>query len=462
MVAILPIRFLARLVVGMVLVAAVRVGQAQPALAEPPSAAAPNPAADSAPPTSESEGETDKPFDREQAKQIIRGRAGYFERLPPRPERSPEERAAHVERLRELYSLPADQWPPPKVDESVEWKEIGLLPKPQEVEPESPEAARIELGKHLFFDPRLSASRQLACASCHDPDLAWADGRTISFGNERKPLSRKAPAILNAAHTEVLFWDGRAGSLEEQAHNVMLNSDEMDSSQQMVEERLKNIPLYVELFERGFPGEPIDIKAASRAIAEFERTIVAGRSSFDRFLAGERDALSDSAVAGLDLFRREGGCMNCHHGPTFTDNRLHNVGLSYYGRQYEDLGQYVHTGRAEDVGKFKTPSLRNVSRTAPYMHNGLFPSLRGVLNMYNAGMPTLVPKNREQLEDPLFPVKSPLLKPLGLNDQDLQDLEAFLRSLEEPLLRVRPPQRAPEAVPPAEEPPSVVDSQAKS
>src|SRR5690606_16135154 len=260
------------------------------------------PAAHDAPQSSKpAQPESRSDIDREEAKEIFRGRAGFFERLPPRPERSPEERAKHIEQLRRAYTQSPDQWPAPHADESVEWKEIGLLPKPEEVKPDTPAAARIELGKHLFFDPRLSASRQLACASCHDPDLAWADGRTVSFGNERTILRRNSPSILNVGYAEVHFWDGRAGSLEEQAHGVMLNSDEMGSSQELIEERLKRVPQYVELFQKAFPDEAIDIHSASRAIAEFERTIVGGRSQFDRFLSGHADALSDQALAGLDL-----------------------------------------------------------------------------------------------------------------------------------------------------------------
>ncbi|WP_197528440.1 cytochrome-c peroxidase [Aeoliella mucimassa] len=381
----------------------------------------------------------------ENGNRITRGRSGFFERKPPREERTPEARTEYIEQLRDIYSKPPQQWPAPHVDHAVAWKEIGLLPELPPVDPESEAAARIELGKHLFFDPRLSASRQIACASCHDPDLAWGDGRTVSFGNERKMLTRNAPSIMNVRYSQVFFWDGRAESLEDQAHAVMLNPNEMGSSKSLVEGRLQSVPLYLELFQKAYPQEEITIEVASRAIADFERTIVGGRSRFDRFMKGDPNALSDEAMAGLDLFRREARCINCHHGPTFSDNQLHVVGLSYYGRKYEDLGQFEQTRRIEDVGRFKTPSLRNVSQTGPYMHNGLFPSIRGVLNMYNAGMPTLVPKNDQQMDDPFFPHKSPLLMPLGLNTQDLSDLESFLQSLEEPPLRVRPPERAEEA-----------------
>lgn len=177
---------------------------------------------------------------------------------------------------------------------------------------------------------------------------------------------------------------------------------------------------------------------AAKALACYQRTLVGGRSRFDAFLRGKGEALSDPEVRGLHLFRTEARCLNCHNGPTLSDGRFHDVGLSYYRRELEDLGRYHVTRQAKDVGAFRTPSLRNVGRAAPYMHNGLF-DLPGVLRMYNAGMPTLRP-GPLHAGDPWFPVKSPLLRPLGLNRQDLSDLEAFLRSLDEPRRRVRPPE----------------------
>ncbi|MEX1223895.1 MAG: cytochrome c peroxidase, partial [Pirellulales bacterium] len=345
---------------------------------------------------------------------VVRGRAGTLERLPPRPEASPQQRAANAAELRAIYSRPSAEWPPPQVDGGVEWRELGLLP----AEVPSPEnnpwtAEKAELGRQLFFDPRLSGSGQIACASCHDPDLHWADGRTVSFGHSRKPLRRNAPAIMNAGLSTPLFWDGRAASLEEQAKRVLLNPDEMQSSAEQVRKLIAATPEYEQALQQAFCVDEPGIDEVSAAIASFERTIVGGRSAFDAFLKGKTDALSDEAVLGLDVFRTKARCMNCHHGPTLSDGQLHNLGLSYYGRTLEDLGQYAATNKPEHVGRFKTPTLRNVTNTAPYMHNGLFP-LRGVLNLYNAGMPTLLPKP-EQEHDPLFPrEKSPHLKPLGL------------------------------------------------
>jgi cytochrome c peroxidase len=176
-----------------------------------------------------------------------------------------------------------------------------------------------------------------------------------------------------------------------------------------------------------------------QAIAAFEDTVRSdGSSAFDRFVGGDRDAMGDEAIFGLHLFRTKARCANCHHGALLTDHSFHDLGLSYYGRELEDLGRYRVTKDKTDVGRFKTPSLRNVTRTGPYMHNGLF-DLEGVVNMYSAGMATLRRKP-EQQDDPLFPSKSPLLQKLDLAAAEKRALIAFLQSLEERKRRVRPPE----------------------
>ena len=371
----------------------------------------------------------------EAAVKRIQGRSGFFERIPPRAVPTADERRKRITELRAAYTKPPAEWPAPLVDVDVQWKELGPLAPPpvapRKVDP------KVHLGSTLFFDPRLSRTQEMACASCHDPDLAWADGRTVAFGLGRVPLSRNSPSILNTTFAETLFWDGRAGSLEEQARMVLLNEQEMGSSETLLKERLAAQARYQKLFQSAFGDAEVTLDRVATALAAFERTLVGGRSRFDRFLKGQTDALSDEALLGLNLFRREARCINCHNGPLLTDGRLHDIGLSYFGRKYEDLGRYRITQAPADAGKFRTPTLRNVTRTRPYMHNGLF-DLEGVINMYNAGMPTLTPK-KEQQADPAFPKKSPLLKPLGLNRQDVQDLLAFLESLEEPRSRMRPP-----------------------
>jgi cytochrome c peroxidase len=355
-----------------------------------------------------------------------------------RPPMTADQRHDWASRLREIYSLPPAKWPPPLVDKSVKFVEIGLLPEVPKSDPESAEGKRESLGKMLFFDPRLSGSGQMACASCHDPELHWADGRSTAIGNHRKTLARNSPSIMNVRFRKSLFWDGRAPNLEDQIQQVLHNPDEMDADPEKVVAGLNNIPQYRELFGKAFDEENITLDRVAEALASFERTIVGGRSRFDAFLKGRKEVLSDEAVIGLHLFRTDAHCMNCHHGPTFTDEQFHDVGLSYYKRKYEDLGRYRISSDANEVGAFKTPSLRNVANTGPYMHNGLFP-LQGVLNMYNAGMPTLRRKPDQQ-DDPLFPTKSPLLHPLYFNSQDLGALKAFMESLNEPMLRIRSPE----------------------
>lgn len=363
-----------------------------------------------------------------------------------RPELSPEQRAEWAARLRALYSRPAAEWPAPHVDSTVAWTEIGLVPEPPHPEENPFSKEKAELGRLLFFEPRLSQTGQMACASCHDPDLGWSDGRTTSFGLDRRPLARNAPTLLHAAFQERLFWDGRAGSLEEQARGVLLNPQEMGGEEGAIVAELSRLPAYREAFTAAFGCDEISLDLVTQAIATFERTLVGGRSRFDAFLRGRPDSLDDAQVIGLHLFRTEARCMNCHHGPVFSDGKLHDLGLSYYGRKFEDLGAFRVTGQPEDVGRFRTPSLRNVANTGPYMHNGLF-ELAGVVNMYNAGMPTLRRKEH-QADDPLFPTKSPLLRPLGLSARDRQDLLAFLEALSEPPRRIRPPE-LPRPEPPA-------------
>jgi cytochrome c peroxidase len=371
------------------------------------------------------------------------------ERPEPRPVLSEAEYEKLANRLRKIYSQPQAKWPEPTVDESVDAEPLGLMPEMTYPEENPYSEAKSELGKMLFFDPRLSSSRQIACASCHDPDLAWADGRMKPFGHRRHRLDRNTPSLLNVGYNEHFFWDGRADTLEEQVRVPINRDDEMHSGMGQVVDRLRQSETYRAKFQAAFGSEkassedqPISAKRVVKAIATYERTITtSGRSDFDQFLKGESNAMSDAAIRGLHVFRTKAQCMNCHHGPALTDRKFHDLGLSYYGRKHEDLGRYYVTEDPDDVGKFKTPTLRNVTRTGPYMHMGFF-RLEGVMNMYNAGMATLRP-DPDQEDDPLFPSKSKLLEPLGLNEHDKADLIAFLKSLEKPVRRVRPPELPP-------------------
>ena len=341
-------------------------------------------------------------------------------------------------RLRAAYAGRPSTWPAATIDVGVAFVELGPVDRPA-APTEGGHKARVELGRTLFFDARLSGPGQMACASCHDAELGWGDGRATSFGHGFQPLARNAPSILNAAFGRRFFWDGRAASLEDQALAVFENPKEMHASGDAVVATLKGSPGYRELFAAAFGDPEPTLPRTLTAIADFERTITSdGSSDFDRFLAGDAAALSDAAVRGLDLFRTKARCANCHNGPLLSDGGFHDLGLSYYGRKLQDLGRYEVTKDPADVGRLKTPSLRNVARTAPYMHNGLF-DLDGVINMYSAGMVELKRKP-EQAEDRLFPTRSPLLRRLDLTAAEKQDLRAFLESLTERRRRVRPPE----------------------
>ena len=354
-----------------------------------------------------------------------------------RPQLTAEEYQKFAAELRVLYVRPAADWPKPHVDPDVAFVELGPLgPAPSPADnPTTP--AKVALGKTLFFDPRISGSGQIACASCHDPDLAWGDGRTVSFGHSRTELKRNAPTLANAGHQTSYFWDGRVASLEAQVEAVLLNVDEMRSEPAAIVARLTAIAGYHEPFRTAFGDETITFPRLAQAIAAFERSIVTRANKFDGFAKGGSKALSDSALRGLHLFRTEGRCVNCHLGPNFSDGKFHNLGFSRYGRPDADLGRYNVTKVPADVGAFKTPTLRNVLRSAPYMHSGAF-DLNETLRLYNAGMLTLRPRASEK-DDPLFPKKSPHLKPLGLNPHDLADLREFLESLTESNARFRVP-----------------------
>ncbi|MCC4309806.1 cytochrome-c peroxidase [Alcanivorax marinus] len=330
---------------------------------------------------------------------------------------------ANADRLERYRAGPAC-WPAFQVDDNVDARPLGPLPPTPEVD----QALR-NLGETLFFDPRLSGSGQIACASCHDPEWGWADGREVPYGHDRQRGRRNTPSVANAAFLQAQFWDGRAATLQDQVLMPIANPEEMHGSPDEAVAAVNAIPGYAGLIRDAFGSATLDSQRLAEALSAYLTTLVTGTTRFDRFYGGDADALSETEIRGLDLFRTRAGCMNCHHGPLFTDGGFHNLGLHYYGRSNEDPGRYAVTGRAEDVGAFKTPGLRNVTETGPWMHNGKFGKLRGVLAIYNAG--GAHPRRKgAQLDDPLFPVTSPLLKPLDLSQDELADLEAFLHSLE--------------------------------
>lgn len=341
--------------------------------------------------------------------------------------------------LRDLYgSGNQSLWPKPHLfDEAKEgFQDIGVLSKPEFPADNPYSEAKEELGKKLFFDPRLSKSGQISCANCHDPELAWADGRRVAYGHDRQLGTRNAPTVLNIVYAKKYFWDGRAATLEDQAKAPIENPVEMNFHSRLAVKTIAKIKGYKEHFQKAFGSDKVTEENIVKAIATFERTIVSPKSKFDKFVSGEKDALTDSEINGLHLFRTKANCINCHNTPYFSDQKFHNVGLTYFGREYEDLGLYNISKKNEDVGKFKTATLREISQTAPYMHNGLFPNIRGVLNMYNAGMPT----EKRNRESQLAPQKSKMLEKLNLTDEELTDLENFLNTLHSYKYKMRAPE----------------------
>ncbi len=312
--------------------------------------------------------------------------------------------------LRKIYSQPASAWPKPVVDDGVEWKELGLLPaSPLDVQKDSLQHI-IELGKILFFDPRLSGSGKISCASCHQPELNWTDGKEKSTGHEGAITKRNAPTIQNSWFYHRLFWDGRSSDLQDQAFAPIVSESEMNSDMPDVMRKLRRINGYKELFKKAFGSGEIGPDRMTEAIAVFEKTIVSAKSRFDQFLEGDKKALSNSELRGLHLFRTKARCINCHNGPLFSDNSFHNSGFSN-----NDAGYYKVTHRDEDSAKFKTPSLRDVTKTGPWMHDGNMKDLSAIISRYSLAQ---------------FPAGAdPLLKPTGLSFREQKDILSFLSAI---------------------------------
>lgn len=275
---------------------------------------------------------------------------------------------------------------------------------------------KIELGRLLFFDKRLSKDNTIACASCHLAKFAFTDGQRVSAGIRGQKGGRSAPASFNRVFSKAQFWDGRAATLEEQSIGPFTNPIEhgFANHDEMIA-KMKKIPGYRKLFKEVF-GEEITIDGVGKAIASFQRTVLSGNSPADRFdQGGDGKAISGSAQKGLLLFREKARCTKCHSGFNFTDEKFHNLGIGW-DTNTVDLGRYMVTKNPADIGAFKTPTLREISRSAPYMHDGRFKTLEEVVNFYNqAGV-----KNPHQDE---------LILPLDLTDEEKRDLVEFLRTL---------------------------------
>jgi cytochrome c peroxidase len=279
----------------------------------------------------------------------------------------------------------------------------------------APTGERVALGKQLFFDPRLSGSGFLSCASCHNPAMGWSDGLPTGLGHDFKRLGRATPTILNTVYQPLLMWDGRKPNLEQQALGPIEAAGEMNMPLDNLERRLQGIPGYQPLFERAYPGEGITRVTVGKAIASFERTVVSTEAPFDRWRKGDAQALNASAQRGFQVFQDKGNCAKCHQGFNFTDNGFHNIGVKSLG-DVEDEGRFAHRKIKILKGAFKTPTLRDVALTGPYMHNGIYQTLEEVVDHYDRGGDV-----KANL--------SPNIQPLNLTPQDKADLVAFMKSL---------------------------------
>lgn len=293
---------------------------------------------------------------------------------------------------------------------------LGL--KAPDVPAENPVTdAKVALGKTLYFDKRLSRDGTVSCATCHDPRKGWTDQSPVSTGIKGQKGGRSAPTVLNAAYMDLQFWDGRAKSLEEQAKGPIQNPIEMGFTHAEAAARLAGIKGYAPLFKAAFGDESVDIDRVAKAIATFERTVLTGDSPYDRWQAGDKTAMSAAAVRGHELFadEKKTACAFCHSGFNFSDSDFHNLGVGMDAKK-PDLGRSEITKDAKDAGGFKTPTLRNLRDTAPYMHDGSEKTLRAVVEFYNRGG-----------------VKNPHLdgriRPLHLSKAQVDDLVAFLDAL---------------------------------
>jgi cytochrome c peroxidase len=327
--------------------------------------------------------------------------------------------------------------------------DIGPLPPLPIPEDNLLTPEKVELGKWLFFDPRLSGDGSLACVSCHRPDRAWTTNTPLSPAYPTTMERRNSQTLVNVAYIKALTWDGRAGALEKQALGAIQNPLHLNQNLDLLVEKLKAIPAYEKRFQRVF-GTTVIPDVLAKALAAFERTLVSRNAPFDRYVNGDRQAMSEGALRGMALFKGRARCILCHNGPNFTDSQFHHLGVPDtpfsadplvqaairfdakrmnvpdYQSVKDDLGRYLVTKEEKDRGAFKTPSLRHVTQREPYMHNGVFHSLEEVIDFYDRGGGAVAGK-------------SPLIQPLGLTAEEKRDLLVFLQALTGELPIVTPP-----------------------
>ncbi len=314
----------------------------------------------------------------------------------------------------------------------------GLAPLPPLAAPKAEEA---ELGKMLFFDARLSGDATISCASCHAPEKAFADGQALSAGYPSTLYFRNTPTLLNSAYKKLFYWDGRlpGNDLPTVVRDHLSEAHFFQADGRLIIERLRQVPRYEEAFRKAYGGEPSYGKILN-AVSAYVKSLASQGAPVDRFLAGDLSAISQRARGGLDLFQGKAACIQCHHGPLASDEAFHDLGVPEnpslfeeplrhitfrrffktlgvkgYSALKSDIGRSAITKSASDAGKFKTPSLREAARTAPYMHNGVFRTLEEVVDFYDRG------GGGRGKDAPL--------KPLGLSSREKGDLVEFLETL---------------------------------
>lgn len=308
---------------------------------------------------------------------------------------------------------------------------LGLQADAAYIPDENPMSdAKIELGKFLYFDNRFSKDSTISCATCHNPFHGFADPARTSLGVGRLLGGRNSPTVINRLFSADQFWDGRAADLELQAHGPLTNPVEMAmGSHDEVVERVRNISGYAPLFTKAFGDPKIDMTRIVQAIAAYERTVVSGNSAYDRYQAGDKSAMSPAEVRGMELFNGKANCVKCHASFNFTDENYRNIGVGM-DKPKPDLGRYEVTKKEEDKGAFKTPTLRNIVETAPYMHDGSEATLMAVVEFYDKG----------GIKNPTL---SSDMKVLNLTSSEKQDLVEFMRALTGDVMNADPPAELP-------------------
>ncbi len=294
---------------------------------------------------------------------------------------------------------------------------LGLNPRDALVPVDNPiTREKIELGRALYFDHRLSKNDTIACATCHHPNMGFGDAQPVSLGIHAQKGGRSAPTVINRLFSKGQFWDGRVPSLEEQAKGPITNPIEMGMpNHDEAVAKLNAIPGYVAWFKKVF-GTEVTLDGIAKAIATFERTVVSGNAPFDRYKNGDKKAMTASQVRGMELFEGKANCTQCHKGFNFTDERFHNLGVDW-DKDKVDVGRYGVTKELGDIGAFKTPTLRDIANTGPYMHDGRHATLAQVVAFYDQGG-----IQNELLDETMG-------KKLNLTAQEKADLVAFMEAL---------------------------------